>query len=75
MSVLQALKCLSTLQGNSSVQGETKLYQAVLKLKELGLEVLPMQFLQVRLPSVTLSINAFKQVLVKWHDFDDCRIA
>ena len=45
---MQAQKCLGVLQNSEAVQAELKAYQAILQLKDLGIEILPMQFLQVQ---------------------------
>lgn len=45
--LMQAQKCLGILPGSAAVQAELKSYQAVLQLRSLGIEILPMQFLQV----------------------------
>ena len=44
---VQAQQCLGVLPGNAAAGAELKAIQAVLRLRELDVDMLPMQFQQV----------------------------
>ena len=54
---LQAQQCLGVLPGNAAAAAELKAIQAVLRLRELSVEMLPMQFQQVLFEHATMPLK------------------
>ena len=54
---VQARQCLEVLPGNAAAAAELKAIQAVLRLRELGVEMLPLQFQQVLFEYATFAFE------------------